>query len=123
MNTLNFIILLLLLLTLIIYFYKYKRRKKALSQNLIDRFKKDFKSIKKYNERIIERYNLELLGDPKNNIKINAGDKEYELIEKMQIHRARLIKFGESKMNNQIYYQESEGKVFIINKAGEKKII
>jgi len=124
MNVLNLILILFTVLTLSIYLSKNNRKsKKSLSKNLLDRFKKDFKSFNKYNERISERYSFELLDDPKNNLKINAWDKEYELIDKMQIHRSRLNKYGESKMNHQIYYQESEGNVFIINKDGVKEFI
>ena len=124
MNVLNLILILFTVLTLSIYLSRNNRKsKKSLSKNLLDRFKKDFKSFNKYNERISERYSFELLDDPKNNLKINAWDKEYELIDKMQIHRSRLNKYGESKMNHQIYYQESEGNVFIINKDGVKEFI
>jgi len=124
MNVLNLILILFTVLTLSIYLSRNNRKsKKSLSKNLLDRFKKDFKSFNKYNERISERYSFELLDDPKNNLKINAWDKEYELIDKMQIHRSRLNKYGESKMNHQIYYQESEGNVFIINKDGAKEFI
>ncbi len=124
MNILNLILILLTVLTLSICLSRHNRKsKKYHSKNLLERFKKDFKSINKYNERISERYNFELLDDPKNNLSINAWDKEHELIDKMQIHRARLNRFGESKMNHKIYYQESEGNVFIINKDGAKEFI
>ena len=123
MHILHLIITLLIVITTAVFLGRDRKRKTSLSQNLLYRFKKDFKSSNKYNERISERYNFALLGDPKNNLKINSWDKEYELIEKMQIHRIRLNKFGESKMNNQTYYQESEGNIFIINKDGGKFFI
>ena len=123
MHILHLIITLLIVITTAVFLGRDRKRKTSLSQNLLYRFKKDFKSSNKYNERISARYNFALLGDPKNNLKINSWDKEYELIEKMQIHRIRLNKFGESKMNNQTYYQESEGNIFIINKDGGKFFI
>ncbi len=97
-----------------------KKRKRSLSKNLLNRFIKDFKSSNKYYQRINERYNIQLLSDPKTNLKINAWEKEFELVEKMKIHRTRLSKFGSSKMNGKTYHQESNGEVFTISKDGKK---
>ncbi len=98
----------------------YKKSKKTASSSLLERFKKEYKSSNKHNQRIREHHNIQLLNDPKANLQINEWDQEYELFEKMRIHRARLKKFGKSKMNNQVYYEEKEGNVFIFSKDGEK---
>ncbi|WP_269622740.1 hypothetical protein [Prochlorococcus marinus] len=58
-----------------------------------------------------------------NNIKINPWDKEDELLEKVNIHKSRLKKYGESKMNDQVYYKGPKGGIFTLSNKGNKKYV
>ena len=61
--------------------------------------------------------------DPTVQLENFAWDNEYELREKANIHKARLAKHGKSKMNNKIYYQDKNGRVFNISTNGEKTYV
>ena len=120
MNIIYLILLIIAALITLVFIRVIKRHKKHISKTLIERFNKEFKSSDKYHQRINERYNIQLLSDPKIDLRINTWEKEESLLEKMKIHRARLKKFGKSKMNSKIYYQGNEGNVFLISEDGEK---
>ena len=48
--------------------------------------------------------------DPEKNINIGDWDREDLMREKVDIHRARLNKFGRSKMNGQMIFKEKKEK-------------
>ena len=56
-------------------------------------------------------------------IEICDSDIEEVLIQKANIHRSRLARFGRSKMNNINYYRGPRGGVFIYTSTGKKKYI
>ncbi|WP_320668078.1 hypothetical protein [Prochlorococcus sp. MIT 1307] len=60
------------------------------------------------------------MADPERNIQIGLWDKENELREKADIHKARLIKYGYSTMNGETFYMESKGVVYRYNTEGKK---
>ena len=63
------------------------------------------------------------MADPESNIKIGIWDKENELREKADIHRARLSKFGHSKMNGIIFFKDETGEVYQYTEEGKKEYI
>ena len=82
--------------------------------NAISRFKKKFKNKNRTKEKLANNYANKLMMDPNNDIKIGDWDEEEELRLKADIHRARLTKYGRSKMNGQMLYINNEGKVYKI---------
>ena len=75
-------------------------------------------NINKIHLRNDERINL----NPDINIKVDQWDKDYEIINKTNLHRARLAKFKKSKFNGEfIYLDEDENVYKVIN--GVKKYL
>tara|TARA_B100000900_G_scaffold299920_1_gene258487 strand:+ start:686 stop:1051 length:366 start_codon:yes stop_codon:yes gene_type:complete len=92
----------------------FKRNKK------ISNFKKSLLSqefnIKKIYLRNDERINL----NPDINIKVDLYDKDYEIINKTNLHRARLAKFKKSKFNGEFIYLDKDEKVYKVIKGIKK---
>ena len=117
------IALLIILLVLLVSLLKKLKRTNSFESNVLTRFRKKFKTNKRI-RRTLHESSLELLlNDPKNNIQTNSWDKDHELIEKADIHKARLSRHGESKMNGETYYMGPKGGVFIILKDGKKRYV
>ena len=74
-------------------------------------------------EKAQENISIHLMSDPLRDIRISGYESEKELREKADIHRARLKKFGKSKMNGEILYLGPKGGVFTYSEAGYKKYI
>jgi len=92
----------------------FKKNKK------ISNFKKSLLS-KEFNIRKIylrndERINL----NPDINIKVGIYDKDYEIINKTNLHRARLAKFKKSKFNGEFIYLDNDDNVYKIIKGVKK---
>ena len=111
---------------LVIIFLSLKTKKstnKLFKKNKkITNFKKSLLSkefnIRKIHLRNDERINL----NPDINIWIDIYDKHYEIINKTNLHRARLAKFKKSKFNGEFIYLDKDEKVYkIIN--GVKKYL
>ncbi len=64
-----------------------------------------------------------LMQNPENNIRINEWEEETELRTKAEIHRARLNKFGRSKINNEILFLGPKGGIYKLTRDGNKKYI
>ncbi len=60
------------------------------------------------------------MNDPKENINIGNWDNEEILREKADIHRARLRKYGFSKMNDEMLYADEKGSVYKLNSDGSR---
>ena len=86
----------------------YKKNEK------ISKFKKNQLSkesnIKKIYLREDERINL----NPDINIKVDVYDKEYEILNKTNIHRARLAKFKKSKFNGEYIFLDENQNIYKI---------
>ena len=109
---------------LIFLYLKAKKLKfKLLKKNKrISNFKKSLLSkefnIKKIYLRNDERINL----NPDINIKVDIYDKNDEILNKTNLHRARLAKFKKSKFNGEFIYLDKDENVYkIIN--GVKKYL
>ena len=113
----------LILFAIFLYFKIKKTSIKLLNKNKkISNFKKSLLSkefnIKKIYLRNDERINL----NPDINIKVDIYDKDYEIINKTNLHRARLAKFKKSKFNGEYIYLDKDENVYkIIN--GVKKYL
>jgi len=122
MKYILFITLFVIVLTFL-YLKSKKSTNKLLKKNKkISNFKKlslskEF-NINKIYLRNDERINL----NPDINIKVDIYDKDYEIINKTNLHRARLAKFKKSKFNGEFIYLDKDENVYkIIN--GVKKYL
>ena len=70
-----------------------------------------------------EKISNELMLDPEKNIKFNSWNTEDELRTKADIHRARLSKFGRSKMNGEVYFLGIRGGVYKKGSSGNKRYV
>ncbi len=117
----------LVTILLIIFFWLVliiKKRKGFLNKkSLIERFKQRFKNINSRRKRISEGYNNSLLLDPDKNIPLGTWYSEEELREKADIHRARLSRFGKSKINGEMLFIGPKGGVYKISEDGKKKYV
>ena len=113
---------------LIIFFIyvllKEKKRKGFHNRKtLMERFKQRFKNINVRRRRISDEFNNSLLLDPYKNIPLGTWYSEDELREKADIHRARLSKFGKSKINGEMLYVGPKGGIYKISADGKKKYV
>ena len=113
----------LILFAIFLYFKIKKTSIKLLNKNKkISNFKKSLISkefnIKKIYLRNDERINL----NPDINIKVDIYDKDYEILNKTNLHRARLAKFKKSKFNGEYIYLDKDENVYKIIK-GEKQYL
>ena len=117
----------ILLVTVLVITFLYLKAKQSTNKLLkknkkISNFKKSLLSkefnIKKIYLRNDERINL----NPDINIKVDIYDKDYEIINKTNLHRARLAKFKKSKFNGEFIYLDKDENVYkVIN--GVKKYL
>ncbi len=117
-----FYLLFLFILFIVIYLSK-SRETSSKKNRFLDTFVNKNKSINKKRYNAKEAYANQILRSPTVNIHILDTDQEEVLIEKANIHRARLAKFGKSKMNNVLYFKGPRGGVYIYNANGNKKYI
>ncbi len=89
----------------------------------MERFKQRFKNINVRRKRISEEFNNSLLIDPYKNISLGTWYSEEELREKADIHRARLSKFGKSKINGEMLFTGPKGGIYKITEDGKKKYV
>ena len=119
------ILLSILIITIlsIIYLKSNPSKEDYNNSSLLNRFRNQFKDNKKLRRRLYERNIDLLLNNPKSNIQTNHWDQDEDLLEKANIHKARLNRYGESMMNGTIYHQCPKGGVFTISNDGEKKYV
>ena len=107
------------------YIFLTVKKRKGLSnrKTLIERFKQRFKNINVRRKRISEEFNNSLLLDPYKNIPLGTWYSENELREKADIHRARLSKFGKSKINGEMLFVGPKGGIYKLSDDGKKKYV
>tara|TARA_B100000678_G_scaffold236195_1_gene205726 strand:+ start:293 stop:661 length:369 start_codon:yes stop_codon:yes gene_type:complete len=117
--------IILVTVIVLVLMYSYIKAKKSTNKllkrnNKIAIFKKSLLStesnIKKIYLRNDERINL----NPDINIKVDIYDKDYEIINKTNLHRARLAKFKKSKFNGEFIYLDKDEKIYKIIKGVKK---
>ncbi len=119
-----FLIILGASLLIVFFFYLFiKAQGRKLKPSSIERFKKKFKARRRINEKYLEGYSNSLMLDPEKNIQIGIWDTEESLREKADIHRARLNKYGRSKMNGTILFLGTKGGVYKLTPKGNKKYV
>ncbi len=97
--------------------------RKKIGLNTLQRFKKRFKNRNPIKDRLIGGFSDALMTDPEKNIKIGTWDDEFVLREKADIHRARLNRYGRSKINGEMIFMGSKGGVYKKTEAGNKKYV
>ncbi len=93
----------------------YKKNKNK-SRSLMERFKR----TNLVKQRLVNGYSNSLMNDPQKNIKTNLFDSYSQLKEKADIHRARLNKYGCSKINGEMLFLDAKGLVYKEIAPGEK---
>tara|TARA_B100000212_G_C26906385_1_gene335928 strand:- start:126 stop:482 length:357 start_codon:yes stop_codon:yes gene_type:complete len=109
----NFFILIGLISFYLIFKNKFFSNKKI---NKIKNFKNKFTKTEAKIEKIFLRNNEKLIKDPNIDLIIGLHEKESDLIQKTNIHRARLAKFKKSKLNGEFIYQDLNGNIYKIIK-------
>ena len=115
----------IIIIIIFLYFLLLIKKKKRFSnrRTLIERFKQRFKNINVRRKRISEEFSNSLLLDPHKNIPLGSWYSEDELREKADIHRARLSKFGKSKINGEMLFVGPKGGIYKISDDGKKKYV
>ena len=111
-------ILLITAFALLLIFLYLKAKKltfKLLKKNKkISNFKKSLLS-KEFNiKKIYLRNDERIILNPDINIKVDIYDKDYEIINKTNLHRARLAKYKKSKFNGEFIYLDKDENVYKI---------
>ena len=120
------IVLIFITLSLLITIRSKKINKSSFNnkkKGFLIRFKNHFSNKSLIRERLSERFSYTLMADPEYNISIGAWYNEIELREKADIHRARLSKYGKSKMNGEMLFLGPKGGVYKYNSDGKKKYL
>tara|TARA_Y100001968_G_scaffold315814_1_gene342847 strand:- start:2633 stop:3001 length:369 start_codon:yes stop_codon:yes gene_type:complete len=99
------------------------KEKEPKDKTLIKRFRNRFKDKNRLRERITEEFTNSLVSDPEANILIGTWYTEVELREKADIHRARLNKYGKSKINGEMLFLGPKGGVYKYTSDGKKKYL
>ena len=119
--------MLILILTITIFvmviYLSHVTLKKNASPSTINRFRQKLTSPAHTNQRIFERYAEYLSSNPYQNINLTEWEKEGDILEKASIHKARLNKYGKSKLNGQIFYLDEKGTVYTITSKGQKDFV
>tara|TARA_Y100001968_G_scaffold333661_1_gene398144 strand:+ start:77836 stop:78198 length:363 start_codon:yes stop_codon:yes gene_type:complete len=111
-------------ITIFLIFSLYIKKKHLIREgSLLNRFKRKFKNRNRLREKLSENFSSSLMSDPEFNITISAWNNEEELREKADIHRARLSKYGRSRMNGEMLFLGPKGGVFKYNLDGKKKYL
>ena len=61
--------------------------------------------------------------NPETNIGLHLYKDEVELREKVDIHRARLHRFGRSKLNGEMLFMKKNGEVYKCKLNGKKEYV
>ena len=118
----NILFIIAFILIGVFIFQKQKKSNiKLFKRNLkISNFKKSLLSkeynINKIHLRNDERINL----NPDINIKVNLYDKDYEIRNRINLHRARLAKFKKSKFNGEFIYLDENENLYKLIKGVKK---
>ena len=95
--------------------FKLSKKNKKISNFKKSLLSKEF-NIKKIYLRNDERINL----NPDINIKVDIYDKDYEILNKTNLHRARLAKFKKSKFNGEFIYLDKDENVYKLIRGVKK---
>ncbi len=119
MKPFAYIIIASIIICILLYLRNKKRRLKF-KKSLVVRFKNKLKLKNRFREKVKVNFSDSLMANPNTNIKISIWDKENFLREKAEIHRARLCKYGHSKLNGEIFFRDKNGEIYKNSSKGEK---
>ena len=105
------IFLVFLILGVVFFVYK-KIKSKNLKNSKLNKFKNKLQSTQTNIERIFLREEEKTFSNPNINIYIGSYDNEDSIKRKLNIHRARLSKFKESKLNGEMIFQDDSQKIY-----------
>ena len=97
--------------------------RKAKESSFITRFRASFQKKARVRGKLLADLSDSLMKDPNKNIKLSKWDEEVDLREKADIHRARLSKYGRSKMNGEMLFMGPKGGIYKYNSRGKRKYI
>ena len=96
-----------------IMFFVYKKNNSKKIKNIkLNKFKNKLQSTQSNIERIFLREEEKVFSNPNINICIGIKDTEDSIKRKLNIHRARLSKFKESKLNGEMIFQDDSQKIY-----------
>ena len=111
----------LILLATFLYLKNKNKKIKFFKKNIkISNLKKTLLSKESHINKIFLRNDERINLNPDINIKVDIYDKEYEIINKTNLHRARLAKFKRSKFNGEFIYLDEDEKVYRVSKGIKK---
>ncbi len=110
-------------ISIILVYLRYIKFDKNASSSSINRLRKKLTGRAHINQRIFERYAEHLGSNPYQNINLAEWNDEGEIREKADIHKARLNKYGKSKLNGKIFYLDKKGSVYNITEEGDKDYV
>ena len=119
----EFILFLLVIIVIGVIYIRSQSKSSVKKASLIQRFKNRFRYRNRLREKLSEKLSNTLMADPEANIAIGSWYSETELREKADIHRARLSKYGRSKMNGEMLFLGPKGGVYKYNSEGNKKYL
>ncbi len=117
------ILILNITISILFIYLIYKVFKKNTSSKSMHRFRKKLTSRAHNNQRIFERYAEYLTSNPYQNINLTEWEKEVDILEKANIHKARLNKFGKSRLNGQLFYLDKKGNIYTITEEGYQNFV
>ena len=113
------IILGIVIFLFIIYSRTYTFSYKSTS-NKLQKFRNSLTSRNHKHQRIFDHHSESLASNPNEDIRLAGWEREEDIIEKANIHKARLSKFGKSRLNGKIFYLDNEGNVYAIGNNGDR---
>ena len=90
---------------------KFKKSIKRRNKKLLN-FKHKLLSKESKIEKIFSRQDEKTSLDPSINIQIDINDNEENIVRKANIHRARLAKYKQSKLNGDLLFEDSENNIY-----------
>lgn len=95
-------------------------KKQSRAKTSQTRFKSLVSKPHRSKEKVMESISNSLMLNPDRNINLDDWNDDEELREKADIHRARLSRFGRSKLNGEMLFMEKMGGVYRFSSNGEK---
>ena len=117
------IILIIFFLPIACIIYYRKSNKRDLQRTFITRFRKRFKSKDRLRRKLRDEFSESLMADPDLDIKLSIWDRESDLREMADIHRARLNRYGRSRMNGDVLFMTTKGRIYKYTDEGEKRYL
>ena len=117
------LLLTIVFILVLLFVFCTKESNSTAKPSALKRFRKDFTSKEHLQKKAKDIILDSLMIDPQTNISISEWEEEKSLREKADIHRARLNKYGKSKMNGEVFFMSSNGKVFKYTSKGKKDYV